>query len=247
MRKAMVALALFTFLVSSMLVGCGENKEQKSEKAEKSEDKISGSYFNEDDFNEYIKLKADGTVFWRENINSEFIEKQKKHDTQPGFTPMKDKYDKYIKYIEAAGKWRIDGKQIVFIGPLGEVERGRVKGDVLHVDGKVWVKHGGASKASNKKISKSEIAGKYKRIDIEREGSDISEKERGVFTFKKNGTILSSKGIKVGTWKIENGLMQIYGQNERLFISGARIEDNSIRFEKVVRGTLVKINFLKQD
>jgi hypothetical protein len=250
MRKVMVILALLTLLVSTLLVSCGENKEQKSEKAKNSEDKVSGSYFNEDDFNEYIKLKADGTVFWRENIYSELIEKQK-HDTKPGL--VKPMTGEYGEYIEAAGKWKIDGKEIAFIGPLGDVERGRIKGDILHVDGKVWIKHGGASKTSNKKISKSKIAGKYKAIYVEREGSNTHKEDLGVMILKKNGEVLHGESAKSampsGTWRIENGLMQIYEPDKKKSkFSKGRIEGSSIIFEKLgIGGRLLTFKLLKQD
>ena len=119
--KAMVFLAVFSFCLGQ-ITGCkktedtketknGEVEEmavvnvpkvQKTEDAKETqnaENSVSGKYYNEDDSEEYIELKDDGMVFWRQK-------------TDPGL------YGASTEYSEEAREWKVYGNEIALIGSL---------------------------------------------------------------------------------------------------------------------------------
>jgi len=210
MRKVMVVLAMLTLLASVIVIGCGKSEEEKSEQVSRSEEvgrneevgkteeRILGKYFNEDDYEQYIEIKKDGTVYVREKFLGD--------------------------YNEMMGSWKKDGDEILLIGPLGLVERCRIEdNNIIDPDGEKWLRHGeivSVSETPNTKISKSRIVGRY---ITEKIGEKGSYKEPGLLVFNKDGTITNTIS---GRWQTEGDKIKFYeGDRE---IRSQRLSDDTI-------------------
>ncbi len=222
LMKAMIVLGVI-LLSLGMITGCEEKEESKE--VENDENSISGKYYNKDDPGEYIDLKNDRTVFWR-------------HKTNPTLVMLGQG-----EYTEDALKWKVDGDEIALIGPLGGVERAQIINEnTIFVDDKFWTRQGEIKKPI-KKISKHNIPGKYVLqgvLDGERQ-DDIP------CVFEKDGAVYYEDGETVFfIWKVENGFVQLYVDDDRVFSNG-RVEGDDILFEGFVRGKSSIIRFIKQD
>ncbi len=168
---------------------------------------VAGRYHNQDDFEEYIELKADGTAYWREKalFASQFTE--------------------LPQYTELAAKWKAEGEEIVFVGPLGVVVRGKISPNTILADGKVWVRKGEIKKTSEKSL-KDRIPGKY--IAVEEPDEEVVAE----VIFRKDGTIVSTSS---GTWDLLGTYITFYpddGEVERW-----QIRDETLR---CLEGTYMK-------
>ena len=186
--KAMIVLVVISFSLGA-IDGCKGKQ-----------DAIAGRYHNQDDFDEYIELKADGTAYWREKSLSLFGS----------------------QYTELAAKWKVEGEEIVFVGPLEVVVRGKISGNTILADGKVWVRKGEIKNTSEKSL-KDRIPGKY-----------ISEQER-VKTTKANLRLLHSAvtEFKMDTGRFpteEEGLMALIEQPRNVdnWLLGGYLEPKEI-------------------
>jgi len=133
LMKTMIVLGLILFSFR-MIVGC-KGKQESQQK--NNQNTLAGRYHNQDDFEEYIEIKGDGTAYWRE----------------------KSSFGSH--YTELAAKWKTDGEEIVFVGPLEVVVRGKITGDTILADGKVWIRKG-EIKNTSKKNPKDDIPAKFK-------------------------------------------------------------------------------------
>jgi len=127
-RKAVVVLGAILFWLGA-IVGC--DRKQDNKEINNSGNGVEGKYYNKDDPEEYIELKDDGTVFWREEAARSSTEELARMLGEPSGEP---------RYTETAGKWKVYGNEITLIGPLGDVERGQIEGDTIFADGKVWTR-----------------------------------------------------------------------------------------------------------
>ena len=213
--KAIVVLGVISFSLGA-IVGCG--KKQDSKEVRNGGNGVSGKYYNKDDHEEYIELKADGTVFWR-------------HVGSSG------------EYHEEARKWKVYGGEIALIGPLGDVERGQIEGNTIVADGEVWIRRGEPRKPTkgNIKPTKGNIPGNY---ILEQKFGGETIREDGITVLRKDGTI---NGAQHAKWKIENGFVQLYVEG-RLVLTNGRLEGDDIVCDVIREdGMKVIGRFIKQD
>jgi len=223
MKSVMIVLGVVLIFLG-MIVGCeqkGSNGE-KNKEVSKSEKGVLGKYVNQDDPRKYVELKSDYTVYIKEKF------------------PWGD-------YYEMKGKWETGSDEVLLIGPLGGVNRCKIKGNTLiDEDGKIWTKQGETRNiikeaSSEDKISRDadRIPGRYIMEGVEKDGT--IKRSPGITIFKKDGTIDS--GFAPGlTWKLnKNGTIQLYqGDGDPL---EGRIEGDAIVFEE----NGVGLRYIKQN
>lgn len=211
-----------------MVVGCEQKGSggEKNKEVSKSEKGVLGKYVNQDDPREYVELKSDYTVYKKEKF------------------PWGD-------YYEMKGKWETGSDEILLIGPLGGVNRCKVKGNTLvDEDGKIWTKQGETRNITKETSSEDKISGDADRIpgryiikEVKEDGT--IERSPGITIFKKDGTII----LKLGdsefapglTWRLKNGTVQLY-QGDGNPLEG-RIEGDAIVFEE----NGVGLRYIKQN
>ena len=188
-----VALVLLGVVDSCEQKGSGE---EKSGKVNRSEEKFVGKYVNQDDPQEYVELKGDYTVYKKEKF------------------PWGD-------YYEMKGKWETGSDEVLLIGPLGGVDRCKVKGNTLiDEDGKIWTKQGETRNITKETSSEKKVSGDADRIPgryimelVKKDGT--TEKSPGVMIFKRDGRLaVSSSGsefvIPDQKWEFKNGALHFY-------------------------------------
>jgi len=204
MLKAIVFMGAILLSVST--AACREEKNgNQGESGEGQKSKtLAGKYYNKEDSEEYIDLKDDGMVFWRERAARSSTEELARMLGEPSGDP---------RYTERAGKWKVYGNEIMLIGPLGDVERAQIKGDTILTDGKVWVRRGGIAKPSAE-ISGNAIPGKYIFRDTTIVGGEPEQFDRpGFLVFNKNGTIEITLS---GEWEIERDEVDFYERGKKI-------------------------------
>lgn len=198
----------------------GCQKKQDGKEVKEGENTVSGKYYNTEDLAKYIELKADGTAFWRYK-------------------------DNMGQYHETARQWKVYEDEIALIGSLGDVERGQITGNKILADGEVWITFG-----ESRKPTKDNIPGNY---ILTRSFGETTrgQKEGPIVIFRKDGKLGDYKGDidPRFSWKIENGLVQIY-DNEfggKQWENG-RLEGSTIVFEEIDKyGTISHRLYIKQD
>ena len=194
--KIMIVLGV-TLVLLGVVASCEQKggSEEKSGKVNKSEKGVLGKYVNQDDPRKYVELKSDYTVY------------------------KKDKFP-WGDYYEMKGKWETGSDEVLLIGPLGGVDRCKIKGNTLiDEDGKIWTKQGEAKEIAKEKaspkggISKDSIPGRYIVELVKKDGT--IEKSPGVMIFKRDGRLaVSSSGsefvIPDQKWEFKNGAVHIY-------------------------------------
>jgi len=223
MKNVMIVLGVVLIFLG-MIVGCeqkGSNGE-KNKEVGKSEEEFVGRYVNQDDPRKYVELKSDYTVYKKEKF------------------PWGD-------YYEVKGKWKTGSDELLLIGPLGGVDRCKIKGNTLiDEDGKIWTKQGETGIITKETSSEDKISGDADRIPgryimegVEEDGT--IKRSPGITIFKKDGTIDS--GFAPGlTWRLnKNGTIQLYQGGWRL--REGRIEGDAIVFER----NGVELRYIKQN
>lgn len=223
MKNAMVILGAVLILLG-MIVGCeqkGSGGERNMEVG-KSERGILGKYVSQDNPQEYVEFKRDGTVYVKQELLGNIV--------------------------EIAGKWKTESDEILLVGPLGGVDRYKIKGNTLiDKDGRIWTKQGETRKetSSEREVSNGSIAGRY---TVEELRKDKSKKTHvhDVTIFREDGRmVLRSSGsefvIPNQRWEFKDGVVQIY-QGEGKPLEG-RIEGDAIVFE----GNGVELKYIKQN
>lgn len=146
----------------------------------KNEAEIAGKYLNLADPQEYIDLKSDGTVYVKERLF--------------GFG-----------LNETSGKWKTEDSELLLVGPLGIVERCKIKedGSIIDDEGKIWTKLGKPKEITKKKTEKDREEREKEEIQAltltpEKE---IPEKE----------TVLSKKTLETNTERLPEDLTKTTG------------------------------------
>jgi hypothetical protein len=199
-RKKMKSVMKITIVLGATLVLLGvvascEQKgrsEEKSGKVGKSEEEFVGKYVNQDDPQRYVELKSDYTLY----IKEKFL--------------LGD-------YYEMKGKWETGSDEVLLVGPLGGVNRCKIKGNTLiDGDGKIWTKQGETRNITKETSSEDKTSGDADRIpgryiveEIKKDGT--TEKGPGVMIFKRDGRLTdSSSGSEKLKWELKNGAVHIY-------------------------------------
>jgi len=216
MKKVIIVLGV-ALIFLGIIVGCGQkgSGREKEKEVGKREKGVLGKYVNQDDPQEYVELKNDGTVYVKEKF------------------PWND-------YHEMKGKWEIGSDELLLIDPLGGVDRCKIKGNTLiDGDGKIWTKQEETRNitketSSEKKVSKDSIVGRYIVEDLRKDGSKKTY-AHGVTIFRADGRIVLKSSdsefvIPNQRWEFKNGIVQIH-QGEGKFLEGS-IEGDAIVFKE---------------
>jgi hypothetical protein len=151
MKDTMKAMLIFAAISLWLCAMGGCDKKKDSEEVHSTGNGIEGKYYNKDDHEEYIELKADSTVFVREMSSG--------------------------TYHEQAGEWKVYGREIAVISVLGDVERGQIEDAKILMGGKVWVKHMEPREATNHGIPGNYILEEKHGEEMKRKDGIIVFKE----------------------------------------------------------------------
>jgi phage FluMu protein Com len=190
-RRLMIVLAAVSLSLGA-IAGC---KGKESEGAGNKDNRFAGKYYNDNDPQEYIDLKVDGRFFRRSRSSL-------------GVASVAG------EYTEETGKWQVDGNEIVFIGPVGDVDRAQIANEnviTIEIDTgggkelKGFIKQGQVKKPGQK-ISKDALVGRYIfEFEESAAGKEPQDHQRlqpypsAFFIFKKDGTI---EEVLSGRWEV---------------------------------------------